>query len=200
MSQPSPQVPRPNRPAWSPTTTTATSAAAADAAAGAMAPRSSPVTAQPDAKVTTAVSSSVRKASSTVASMPSAVSGWFASTWLAKGVAGEQCGRTIGVRADHGHSRRRPQREGPVVGQQDDGLLGELRRDGAVLRRVQWWRHDGFAVERLVEQSEIGLLGEHAQDGLVHQRLVQGTAARRASFQTDASGRVGGFERSSQHC
>jgi len=69
-----------------------------------------------------------------------------------------------------------------------------------VLRRVQWWRHDGFAVERLVEQSEIGLLGEHAQDGLVHQRLVQGTAARRASFQTDASGRVGGFERSSQHC
>ncbi len=84
-SQPSPTVPRPKRPAWSPTTRTATSAADAVATASAKPDRSSPSTSQPPAQVTWSAPNSARIASRTVGtSMPVSTPGCCTSTWLRK--------------------------------------------------------------------------------------------------------------------
>ena len=84
----------------------------------------------------------------------------------------------VGVRADHRDARVRvgPERQGPVVREQDDRLAGQPTRDVAMGGGVEVDLGGGL-IEGLVEQAELLLLGEHAQHGAVDQRLVDPAVA-----------------------
>ncbi len=170
-SHPSPTVPLPKSPDWSPTTTTATSQSRGgghgvgearevvvvdraprrerDLRVGPLGRERGPDRRREDARGRARV---------------------LGEDVVDEGVAAEERLEPVRVRADDGHADGSQHREGPVVAQQDDRLLGQAGGHPAVLGVVEVDLGGRAVLEGRVEQAELLLLGERTQHRAVDQR------------------------------